>query len=299
MRNLLNKFTVAGIGEMLWDVFPNTRRMGGAPVNFSYHCSQMGVRALPVSAVGDDEDGLGLRAILADIGVDDSFVARDPDHPTGTVQVELDSQGKPDYCIVEDVAWDYIEGGSHLAQLATEVDAVCFGSLAQRNSVSRNSIHGFLENVPNDTLIIFDINLRQNYYDEDIILKSLEHCNVLKINDDELEVLAEMLGYSGDSLGRINALIDDYNLRLVAFTRGSEGSILVGRDSYDENAGIETHAVDTVGAGDSFTACLCVGLLKGFSLKKINDLASRVAAYVCTQPGATPKLPSDLVDALN
>jgi len=285
---------VAGIGELLWDVFPEGKRLGGAPVNFSYHCHQLGAEGYPVSAVGDDELGAEIRSVLGAEGVPDRYVATDPSHPTGTVQVTLE-HGKPHYEICEGVAWDHIPMAEALKRLAHITDAVCFGSLAQRHDDSRTTVHAFLEATRPEALRIFDVNLRQAFFSKDVIGASLEHANILKLSDEELPVLGEMFGFTGTVSEQIEGLRERFDLRLIAYTRGPKGSLLVTVDETDYHPGLACNAVNTVGAGDSFTATLCMGLLRKLPLARINQHANRVASYVCSQSGATPAIPAELI----
>ena len=288
-------FVVAGIGELLWDVFPEGKRLGGAPVNFSYHCHQLGATAYPVSAVGADTLGTEIRTVLVAKRVPDGFVELDTSHPTGTVQVTLDENGKPGYEICEDVAWDYIPLSGKLDVLAEKTDAVCFGSLAQRNEVSRATIHTFLGSMRSDTLKIFDVNLRQAFFSKEILEASLEHSTVLKLSDEELPVLAGMFGLNGQIPEQLEALRDKFDLRLIAYTRGPDGSLLVTSGEIHDHLGYPVSAVDSVGAGDSFTAALCMGLLNNKPFSEINEHANRVGSFVCQQTGATPMLSEELV----
>lgn len=290
-----NKYTVAGIGELLWDVFPHHKRMGGAPANFACHCCQLGAEAFAVSAVGADELGMELRRTLTEIGADDRYVLEHASLPTGTVQVTLNEQGKPSYEICEGVAWDDLPFTAELKALAAKADAVCFGTLAQRASVSRATIRAFLQAMPADAVKVFDVNLRQEFFSKELIEESLNLCTVFKVSDEELPVLADFFELQGDALAQLKQLRQQFGLKLIAYTRGSEGSVLVGPDEVDEARGLKVEAVDSVGAGDSFTAALCVGLLRGWPLEKVNLQANQVAAYVCSHWGATPSLPEYLI----
>ncbi len=287
-------FTVVGIGELLWDVFPGRRRMGGAPVNFACHCRQLGARGIPVSCIGADENGRAIEAAVAELGLEVGFLQVHPTAPTGTVNVVLDQMGKPVYEICEGVAWDFIRLDESLRRLASSVDAVCFGSLAQRWETSRETIRRFVWMCPERALKIFDVNLRQSFYSKPLIEASLGLANALKVSDEELPVLAELFELKGTALDQIRELIHRYSLRLVAYTRGADGSMLVTADSMVDYAGCKPNAIDTVGAGDSYTAALCMGVLSGHSLSDVILHASRVAAFVCEQPGATPVLPDSL-----
>ena len=285
---------VVGIGEMLWDVFPEGKKLGGAPLNFSHHCGQLGASAHPVSAVGADADGAEIRQILASKNLPDAQVQTDPVHPTGRVNVTLQN-GKPTYEILAEVAWDYIRFDQNLRDLASRADAVCFGSLAQRSPVSRATIQAFLEAMRPEALRIFDVNLRQNFYSKEILETSLRHANIFKLSDEELPTLARFFDLTGQVLNQLQALRGMFDLRLVAYTRGGEGSLLVTANETSDHPGIPTEVVDTVGAGDSFTATLCMGLLQNLPLAEINRRACQVASFVCSQSGATPQLPSNLI----
>ena len=287
---------IIGLGEILWDVFPDGKKLGGAPLNFSHHCAQLGAEASPVSAVGEDADGAEIRQILASKNLPDLHVQTDPAHPTGRVNVTL-RDGKPTYEILRDVAWDYIRFDENLRNLATRADAACFGSLAQRNSASREAIHAFLDAMRPEALRIFDINLRQDFYNREIIESSLRRSNILKLSDEELPVLAAMFDLPGDAPAQLRSLRELFDLRLVAYTRGGSGSILLTASETSEHLGLPTDVIDTVGAGDSFTATLCTGLLKNLPLAEINIRANRVAAFVCSQAGATPTLPRHITNS--
>lgn len=292
---MTRKPIVTGIGELLWDVFPEGKRLGGAPVNFACHCGQLGAEAYPVSCIGSDELGAEIRDVLTSLNVDSSYVAEDAEHSTGTVQVTLDENGKPSYEICEGVAWDVLPMSGKLGELAQKADAACFGSLAQRNDVSRATIRQFLEMMRPDSLKIFDVNLRQSFYSLEIIEESLGLSNILKLSDEELPVLAEMFGISGSIHEQLCTLLEKFGLKLVVYTRGPDGSLLVAPGETSDHPGSPGDAINSVGAGDSFTATLCMGLLNGKSLDEINEHANRVATFVCSQDGATPVLPSELI----
>ena len=283
-------FTVVGIGELLWDLFPEGKRLGGAPANFAYHCKAFGLESFPVSCLGDDDPGRRIPPVLEEHNVDVSFIATDPEHPTGTVSVQVDKNGKPEYIIHENVAWDHIPLTEEMITLAKETDAVCFGSLAQRSKTSRATIRKFLQATKPNCIKIYDINLRQHYYSRVLIEDMLELSTVLKLNDEELTVVAELMGISGKEKALVEQIASRYSLDLIALTKGSAGSCLYQGRRYCEHDGYDAKVVDTVGAGDSFTAVLAAGLLLGYALDKINDLANKTAAYVCSQPGAMPKM---------
>ncbi len=287
---------VIGLGEILWDVFPEGKKLGGAPLNFSHHCAQQGAEACPVSAVGADADGAEVRRILASKNLPALHVQTDAAHPTGRVNVTL-RDGKPTYEILRGVAWDNIQFAPTLADLAARADAACFGSLAQRSSASRQAIHAFLDAMSPNALRIFDINLRQEFYNREIIESSLRRADIFKLSDEELPVLGAMFDLPGDAPAQLRRLRELFDLRLVAYTRGGSGSLLLTAGETSDHSGLPTEVIDTVGAGDSFTATLCMGLLENLPLPEINARANRVAAFVCSQAGATPTLPNHIANS--
>lgn len=291
---------VVGMGEALWDVLPEGKKIGGAPANFAYHVSQFGLNSRVVSAVGEDK--LGTEIL-------DNFRAKQLNcmietvpYPTGTVQVELDAEGVPCYDIKEGVAWDNIPFTLALADLARQTRAVCFGSLAQRSVVSRQTINSFLDAMPQDdnVLKIFDVNLRQSFYTKEILCNSFSKCNILKINDEELVTVSRMFGYPGiDLQDKCWILLAKYNLKMLILTCGVNGSYVFtpGNVSFVETPKVEV--ADTVGAGDSFTATFVAAILKGLCVQEAHKLAVKVSAYVCTQNGAMPELPESLKESMN
>lgn len=279
------------IGEILMDVFPDGTRLGGAPANVAWHATHFGAETLIVSRVGDDPTGVGILELLRSKGMDTKGITIDDAHPTGTVVVALDDAGKPTYTIHEGVAWDFIQLGPDVLKAATKADAVCFGSLAQRSDVSRRAIRTLLAATPPDCLRFFDINLRQAYSSEELITSSLKWANALKLNDEELPILAGTYGLTGSDVEMAAALAERFSLRLVALTRGSHGSLLLAGNERSEHPGYPTTVVDTVGAGDCFTAATMVGFAAGKPLDQINDIANKAAAFVCGKSGATPVLP--------
>ena len=244
-----------------------------------------------VSCVGRDELGDEILAYLDRLGLGHEHIAVDPEHPTGTVSVQLDAMGKPNYVIHEQVAWDYLSLLPQTLGLATRADAVCFGSLAQRSAGSRLAIRDFLAATRPECLRVFDANLRQRYYNVDSIAVALEAADVLKLNDEELPVIARLLSIRGNVEEMLGTLCRRYNLKLIALTEGDRGSLLFSPQARSRHAGHRTAVVDTVGAGDAFTAVLAFGLLSGASLDAINEQANRVASFVCSRAGATPEMP--------
>ena len=291
-----NKRMIVGLGEALWDVLPEGKKLGGAPANFAYHTGQFGLDTLAISALGEDRLGDETIAAIEEQGLN-YMMPRVP-YPTGTVQVTLDDEGIPAYDIKENVAWDNIPFTDEMKAVAQNCRAVCFGSLAQRNVVSRETIKKFLSTTPDDCMKIFDINLRQNFYTKEVIDDSLHLCNVLKINDEELVVIGRMFGYPGlDMQDKCWLLLGKYNLDILVLTCGVNGSYVFtpGSMSFYETPKVEV--ADTVGAGDSFTGTFCACILKGKSVADAHRIAVDASAFVCTQKGAMPKLPDTILNA--
>jgi len=288
------KFTLVGLGEILWDMLPDGKQLGGAPANFAYHAQALGAQGIVVSCVGDDELGKEIIRRLEALDLEPRYIAMDKSHPTGTVTVELDENGKPDYNIHENVAWDFIPSQPAVSKLAGFVDAVCFGSLCQRCKTSGSTIGNFLRATKSGCIRVFDINLRQNFFSKEIILKTLELSDILKLSDEELPVIADMLGLGGSETAIVSQLADTCRLRMVALTRGPKGSLLYAGGESCNHPGFRTEIADTVGAGDAFAAAITLGLLHGKTLDEINEFANRLASFVCSRPGATPQLPDSL-----
>ncbi len=287
---------VIGMGEALWDLLPEGPKLGGAPANFAYHAAQFGLPARIVSAVGDDPAGDRMLEEFGRLGLE-TAIERVP-YPTGSVGIELDAEGVPRYDFPTEVAWDRIPFTPRLEELAGATRAVCFGSLAQRHPVSRATIGRFLDAMPRtaDRWRIFDINLRQHFYDEQTLAASLGRCDLLKINDEELEVLTPMLRLgAGGAEARCRELAARYGLRAVVLTCGARGSHVVTPDDASYLATPKVEVVDTVGAGDSFTASFTAALLRGRTLRAAHALAVDVSAWVCTRAGAMPRLPEELL----
>lgn len=288
---------VVGMGEALWDVLPEGKKIGGAPANFAYHVSQFGLPGYVVSAVGDD--ALGKEIVENFTSKELNQLIAEVPYPTGTVQVEIDQAGIPQYDIKENVAWDNIPYTDSLEALAKRTKAVCFGSLAQRNVVSRETINRFLDAMPqsDDSLVVFDVNLRQGFYNKEILCNSMSRCNILKINDEELVTVSRMFGYPGiDLQDKCWILLGKYNLKMLILTCGINGSYVFtpGNVSFQPTPKVEV--ADTVGAGDSFTAAFIASILKGRSVQEAHSRAVQTSAYVCTRKGAMPILPAELTD---
>lgn len=288
--NTKREYIIVGLGELLWDIFLEGKCFGGAPANFAYHISALGHKGIIASRIGKDTLGKEIIDVIAALGLMMEYIQIDPNHPTGTVDVRVDSNGHPKYTITENVAWDFFEFDEKWKILAKKADAVCFGSLAQRSSESRTTIIEFLRHTGKETMRIFDINLRQNFYSLKIITQSLKISSILKLNDEELPILIDLLGYQKkepeEELCRL--LIEKYGLDLVCLTKGRNGSLLVNERETVKHPGRKVTVIDTVGAGDAFTAALAIQYLKGSSLERISEAANKLGSWVASQVGATP-----------
>lgn len=295
-REIEMKDLIIGIGEVLWDMLPDGRKIGGAPANFAYHVSQFGLVGCVVSAVGEDSLGREIIDVFARKGLR-AHIPSVP-YPTGTVDVELDSLGVPRYEIRENVAWDHIPLSDTLMEMAARTKAVCFGSLAQRSPESRATILRFLDSIPADggCLLVFDINLRLSFYTKEILEESMRRCNVLKINDEELEIVSSLFGLpESDIESRCRRIMEIFNIEILILTCGVEGSyVFSGSEDTSFMPTPKVEVADTVGAGDSFTAAFVANLLKGRSVREAHDMAVRTSAYVCSREGAMPLLPDDI-----
>jgi len=286
---------IIGLGEVLWDVFPSGAVFGGAPANFACHIAGLGERAAMVSAVGDDRLGRAAVAALEARGVDASHVRVEPRSPTGTVDVAIDSTGTPTYLFAADTAWDHLAWEPTLENLARSCAAVCFGTLAQRSGESRQTIRRFVAATPASSLRVFDVNLRQQFFDPETIRESLALASVLKLNAEELPIVAAACGEKSTSLlSTLQGIRQRHGLQAAVLTLGAEGSIIVTGHEVSQQPAVAVQVVDTVGAGDAFTAAVVVGLLRRLPLAVIHCHAASVAAFVCTQRGATPEIPPAL-----
>lgn len=290
MNNSIKKYTVIGMGEVLWDMLPTGKVLGGAPVNFAYHASQLGAMGVAISAVGDDELGREIMNTVDEKEIKNCIAVNN--YPTSTVGVTL-KEGKPEYTIYENVAWDFIELLPEAIQVLKEADAICFGTLAQRSWNSREAIQAALKLVPKTCLKVYDINLRQKYYSKELIQESLQVANVFKINDDEVELFKELFGFEGTETEVCQKIKETYWLNYLALTKGESGSYLFGKDEVLYLPTPVVSVEDTVGAGDSFTSAMVMGILNKRPLKEIHQKAVEISAFVCTQKGATPVLPAE------
>jgi fructokinase len=285
---------IIGVGELLWDLLPTGPAMGGAAANFACHANALGARARIISRVGNDSLGRDLIRRFEKIGLPSDLVQTDETAPTGTVAVSLSGEGVPEFTIEEDVAWDCIAAPPEALEAVQGADAVCFGTLAQRSPVSRQSIQRLLAAATSRSWRVLDINLRQKFYSRELIEQSLRLANVLKLNDGELATLTEAMGLGENPRSQIERLAGKFGLRLVALTRGAHGSLLYQDGRWSEQRPQPIQVVDTVGAGDAFTAALTMGLLVGMDLDDVHAAAAAVARYVCTRAGAMPPLPPEL-----
>ena len=290
-------FRVVGIGELLWDLLPSGAQIGGAPANFSYHAGALGAETRTISRVGDDALGHELLAQLKALGVSTECVQVDRTLPTGTVAVEIDAEGQPCFEIRANVAWDHLQADAAALRAASAADALCFGTLAQRDPVSRATIRALVAASPSSTLRVLDVNLRQQYYSRALIEESLALATVLKVNDLELPRLVSLFSLEGDVRAQLEQLAFRWQLNAIALTRGDRGSILLTTHEYSEHPGVSVTVRDTIGAGDAFTAAMTIGLLSGWALDDVNAHANHVAAFVASCSGGTPPLPATIRDA--
>jgi fructokinase len=290
-------FRVVGIGELLWDMLPSGKQIGGAPANFSYHAGALGAEARTISRVGDDALGHELLEQLRVLGVSTECVQVDSSMPTGTVAVEIDADGQPRFDICANVAWDHLQVDAAAMHAVSSADALCFGTLAQRDAVSRQSIRKLVAASTSEALRVLDVNLRQQYYSRALIEESLALATVLKVNDLELPRLVELFGLQGELRSQLEQLADRWQLNAIALTRGDRGSVLLTAHEYSEHPGVSVTVADTIGAGDAFTAAMTVGLLSGWALDDVNAHANHVAAFVASCSGGTPPLPAAIRSA--
>lgn len=291
------KHIIVGLGEILWDVFPAYKQLGGAPANFAYIASLLGDEGLVVSRVGTDPLGSEVVERLSGLALNTSYLQRDSEHVTGTVKVDIGSDGQPRFEIIRGVAWDFLSWNRDLEALAARAHAVCFGSLAQREPQSRATIQRFVDATRKDALRIFDVNLRQSFYSPEVLIASAEKSDILKLNHEEVPVVMKVL--DGPELEEHNAaqwLLDHFALKLVCVTRGGKGSLLLTPNDFHEHPGHRVKVVDTVGAGDAFTATLVHHYLRGSGLAEMNDAANRMGAWVASKAGATPAPDAGIVE---
>ena len=291
---MTRRITVAGIGELLWDVVGDSEQLGGAPINFVYHVNALGCCGVPITSVGDDERGRRALAELSDRGLDTSTIGTVAGYATGYVEVKTDENGIASYMFPADLAWDHLQVNRRASDMASRLDGICFGTLGQRSAEAGRAILSFVDGLPQQVLRICDLNLRQHFYSREIIEGSLARADILKLSDEELQVVSSMLSLGGDAGAMLRKLISRYALDLVILTRGFHGCLLVGSaDEVVDLPGIPTQVVDTIGAGDALTASVAVGVLLGHPLGAVARHANRLAAYVCTRHGAMPPVPAE------
>jgi fructokinase len=285
----MKKFTTVGLGELLWDIFPKGRQLGGAPANFAYMTNLLGDNGIVASRVGSDDLGEAAKHRLEHLGLGTSLIQLDPTYRTGVVQVDVDAKGQPTFQIAEPVAWDAFEWTAAWQALAQGTDAVCFGSLAQRSPQSRQTILSFLRTIRPETTRVFDVNLRQSFYSAQILADSAKHADIIKLNHDELPTVVQLLGFPfHDEDSAAQWLLHTFHIKLVCITRGARGSMLVSEYAKHEHPGIPVQVADTVGSGDAFTAAMVYHFLRRDSLAMMNEAANRMGSWVASQTGATP-----------
>jgi fructokinase len=282
---------MVGLGEVLWDLLPSGKVLGGAPANFAYMTTVLGDHGIVASRVGNDKLGREACRVMQELGLNTSYVQQDDQHETGIATVSIDSAGQPNFTIKEPVSWDFLEWTAAWKELSAQADVVCFGSLAQRFPSSAVTIGNFLRNTPSNALRICDVNLRQSFYNRDVLRRSFQHAHIVKVNEQELPQVSFLLKLGiGSEETVAKRLLRECDLRLVCITRGARGSLLVDKDRTADHRGFRVKVTDAVGAGDAFTACLAHHYLRGHSLEEISEAANRFASWVATQTGATPRI---------
>lgn len=283
------RYKVVGLGEILWDMLPGGKQLGGAPANFAYISTLLGDEGIVASRIGSDSLGSEAVRQLAALGVTTEFVQHDPVHPTGTVQVEVDHAGQPKFEIAEGVGWDFLEWTPPWQELAARVDAICFGSLAQRALAGRATIHQFLGAGRKQAVRVFDVNLRQAFFSTEVLAESMKAADIVKLNHEELPRIMQLFGLEHrDEIASADSLMDLHHLKLICVTRGCRGSLLIGQQGLNEHPGYRIQVADAIGAGDAFTAGLVHEYLRGSSLTEMNETANRVGAWVASRVGAMP-----------
>lgn len=291
------KIKIIGLGEILWDMLPEGKKLGGAPTNFSYYVSKLGQIGIIASRVGNDSSGKEILESMEKLELNNKYIQIDPNYPTGTVSVKIDNKGQPDYEILHNVAWDFLDFNKSWKHLAEEADVICFGTLVQRSYKSKNTIFNFLKSAKPEAIKLLDINIRQNFYSIEVIEESIKLSNILKLNTNELKLIRNLFNYSNNKneIDLCLDIINDFKLDLLCLTRGEKGSIIMSGKEYYEHKGYKVSVVDTIGAGDAFTAAMIVQYIKSKTLQEISDLANRLGSWVSSQSGPTPELSHDLV----
>ena len=281
---------IVGLGEVLWDLFPSGKQLGGTTANFAYHVNRLGNQGILASRVGDDLLGRELLERMQFLDLARDFIQIDPQYSSGTVHVDVDPNGQPEYTFTENVAWEFFEWTASWQQLAARADAVCFGTLAQRSDGSRDTINRFLRSLRADALRVFDVNLRQSCYSTDVLRESLRLAHIVKFNDEELSIVLHALGHDeNDPICGLRILADVFDLRMSCLTWGENGSVIISDDVSATHSGFRVKVADTVGAGDAFTSAMVHHYLAGDTVATISESANRLAAWVASQVGATPE----------
>jgi len=285
---------MVGLGEILWDFLPSGKMLGGAPANFAYMASVLGNEGVVASRIGNDDLGREVRDVMQQMLLSSAFVQEDIEHPTGMVGVRINADGQPEFEIKDTVSWDFLEWTPSWTDLASSADVVCYGTLAQRSPISRNTIQQFLRSVSESALLVYDVNLRGAFFTIEVLRSSFMLAHIAKLNVDELFRVSVLLGTGGrNEEERALHLLNEFDLRMICVTRGSQGSLLMSNDKTVVHSGFRIAVADSVGAGDSFTACLAHNYVLGKSLEEISESANRLAAWVATQAGATPPIPRE------
>jgi len=293
-----NNLIFVGLGELLWDILPTGKQLGGAPANFAYHSQQLGVESYIISSVGSDAPGDEIFNCLNDYNLSTEYINIDPEFPTGTVDIKVDDLGIPEYTIHTNVAWDNIPLKEKTQEMLSRVDAICFGSLAQRSAISARTIQSILKSCSSNCFKVFDINIRQSFYTSQLIAENLKLANGFKLNDEEFALIVDMFAVSGNEEIIANTLMSKFNLNLFVLTKGSKGSVIYTGDEQSRIQSPQIIVEDTVGAGDAFTAGLVFAYLNKFPLTIAHEYASMLATYVCMQKGAMPEYSTDLKEKL-
>ena len=290
---------MVGLGEVLWDILPSGKVLGGAPANFAYMTNVLGDQGIVASRVGEDDLGREARKVMEGLGLNTSHVQSDTEHKTGTASVIIDRDGQPTFTITEFVAWDFLEWTPGWDELSARADVICFGSLAQRAPTSAAAIERFLQNAPESAVRICDVNLRQSFYNLGLLKKSFGHAHILKLNEHELVEVSSLFNLGAGSDEKLaKRLLDECGLRLVCVTRGARGSLLVSAEQTVTHPGFQVKVADSVGAGDAFTASLAHEYLRGRNLEEVSEAANRFASWVATQTGATPRISPTQLDKI-
>jgi fructokinase len=309
--NAMNQGTsarlVVGLGELLWDLLPKGRQLGGAPANFAVMSARLGSHAIVLSRVGQDQLGRDAVDMLETFPIDLGHLQVDEVHSTGSVSVTLVA-GQPAYTIAEPVAWDFLEFTPDWRQLAAETDAVCFGSLAQRGPRSQETVQSFLAATKPQCVRVFDVNLRTPFYSRAVVESSIARATILKMNDAEVPLVLHLLGLRKDEtpaestgeylIAAAKLLLSQFPLKLICITRGGHGSVLITPEATHIHPGVPANVADTVGAGDAFTAALTHYYLQGAPLEALNEAGNRWGAWVASQSGAMPPLSEEVVASL-